>query len=87
VAAESVEALLRSLFDNTGEGAVEAYAQGTGTAARLGDSLESIVRRHLAAVGKTSQLRESLEATIRAGGGVGESVEQMLLKTGLTGWT
>lgn len=49
--------------------------------------MENLVRTKLVSGGHAANIEESLEATIRKGGGVGESVEQMLLKSSLTGWT
>lgn len=85
MAAESVEQLLKQLTAAAGESAVEVYCKWAGVAGDF--TLEQAVRLKLTANAKTAQLRESLEATIRAGGGVGESLEEMLLKTGLTGWS
>jgi hypothetical protein len=85
--AESVEQLLRSLTGvTTGDSAAQVYASWNGVTADGDANLDRLVRQVLTSNGKSAQLRESLEATIRAGGGVGESLEQMLLSTGTTGW-
>jgi hypothetical protein len=85
--AESVEELLRQLTGGTpGESAAEVYARWQGMTVDGDASLAKLVYQRLTANGKGAQIRESLEATIRAGGGGGESLEQMLLRTGLTGW-
>ncbi len=85
--AESVEGLLRSLTGQSGDSAVEVYLNWSGLSSTGDDTLESTVRRKLVANGKSAQLRESLLATLLAGGAVGESVEQCLLKSALTGWS
>lgn len=85
--AESTEELLRSLTATTGEDAVEVYLKWAVLAPTGDDTLESAVRRKLVANAKSAQIRESLLGTIQAGGAVGESVEECLLKSGLTGWS
>jgi hypothetical protein len=87
VPGESVEQLLRSLTGATGDSAAQVYAHWAGVTADGDANLDRLVRQVLTANGKSAQLRESLEATIRAGGGVGESTEQQLLHSGLTGWS
>jgi hypothetical protein len=67
--------------------AAQVYAAANGLTLSGGEGLEQVVWRKLTANAKASQIKESLEATVRAGGGVGESVEQMLLKTGLLGFS
>jgi hypothetical protein len=84
--AESVEQALRVLTGMTGDTAAQVYAKWAAVGP-ADASLEQLVRLKLVATGKSAQLRESLEATLRAGGAVGESVEQMLAKSGLTGWS
>lgn len=86
MAGESVEELLAELYAVTGDDAAEIYAKGNSTTVVDGSLFET-VRHVLTANGKSAQLRETLEETVRAGGGVGESLEEMLLKTGLTGWS
>lgn len=85
--AESTEALLRSLTGASGESAVEVYGKWAVLSIGNDDSLYRLVNRKLVANGKSAQVKESLEATLRAGGAVGESVEECLLKSGLTGWS
>lgn len=88
MAGESVAALLNSLTAKSAESAEQTYAQWAAlTIPGNGQSLEELVRSKLVLGGKSAQLRESLLATIRAGGGVGESLEAMLRNTGLTGWS
>lgn len=84
--AESVEQALRVLTGQTGDSAAQVYSKWAGVGPSDG-TLEQLVRLKLVATGKSAQLRESLEATLRAGGAVGESVEEMLAKSGLTGWS
>lgn len=86
MAGESVEELLRSLTGAAGESAPEIY--GAWASITPGDStLEQLVRRKLINNAKTTQLRESLTATLQAGGAVGESPAECLLKSGLVGWS
>lgn len=85
--AESVNGLLMALTGFTGESAVQTYAKWQSLTVGDDDTLYRLVERVLIAGGKTAQVRESLEATLAAGGAVGESIEQMLLKTGMTGWS
>lgn len=81
---ESVEGGLRQLLVQTKESPDGDYE----TAEVVnGETLDGDVRLKLVAGGHSANLEESLEATIRKGGGVGESIEQMLIKTGMTGWT
>jgi len=87
MAGEDLRELLATLTAATGETAEQVYAHWAGLTINGGDGLENLVRRKLVAGGKSSQLRESLTATLRAGGAVGESPEEMLLKTALTGWS
>lgn len=87
MAGESVRALLVSLTSTTGETAEQVYAKWAGLTLGGGEALEGLVRRKLVANGKSSQLRESLTSTLHAGGAIGESPEECLLKTGLTGWS
>lgn len=85
--AESTEALLRSLTAQTGDTAVQVYVKWAGLTDNGDDTLESAVRRKLVAGAKSSQIKENLLSTIKAGGATGESVEACLLKTGLTGFS
>ena len=99
MAGESKEALLASLTGQSGESATAIYAKWQATALNSyhtanptvpadGDySLEQLVRMVLTQNAKTAQVKESLLSTILAGGAVGESVEECLLKSGLTGWS
>lgn len=87
MAAESTEQDLRQLLPATKESAAADYQSVEAVTTGELHDLEQDVRLKLTADAHTANLRESLEATIRAGGGVGESTEQMLLKTGLTGLT
>jgi hypothetical protein len=87
MAAESVNGWLMQLTGQTGESAVQTYAKWASLTVGSDDSLYRLVNRKLVANGKSAQVRESLEATLAAGGAVGESVEEMLAKTGLTGWS
>jgi hypothetical protein len=84
--AEGVHALLMALTATPGDSSAQVYARWAGLTI-TGESLEQLVRHRLAVTGKAAQVRESLLATVRAGGGIGESVEQCLLRTGLTGWS
>lgn len=90
MAGESVEALFRSLSGLTADSnssIVQLYALWAGYTVGEDDSLYRLVCKKLTADAKSSQIEESLEATLRKGGAVGESLEEMLLKTGLTGWS
>jgi hypothetical protein len=87
VAGESVQELLAKLTGAAGENPEDIYATWASLTVRGGEPLEQLVRRHLVAGGKSAQVRESLLATLRAGGAVGETVEECLLKSGLTGWS
>jgi hypothetical protein len=81
---ESTEARLASLTNAAGEDIPQVYATWAGIT--LGDpSLEEALRQRLVVTGHTANQKESVEATVRKGGGTGESLEQMLRKTGLTG--
>lgn len=87
---ESIEEQLRDLmgysaFPNLS--VVQLYAKWAGFTVGGDDSLYRLVCRKLTANGKAAQVRESLEETIQAGGGVGTSLEEMLRNTGLTGWS
>lgn len=84
---ESINGWLMQLTGFATESAVQTYAQWAGLTVGGDDSLYRLVNRKLVANGKAAQVRESLEATLAAGGAVGTSVEQMLAKTGLTGWS
>ncbi len=84
MAGESVESLLRSLTTQAGDTQAETYARWA-SLSLTDPSLEELVRRKLVATSHTANQEESLEATVRKGGGTGESITQMLLKTGLTG--
>lgn len=85
---ENAFQLLVGLTGQTGQDEVQVYAKYAGLTIFEGNhELEQLVRRKLTTGGKTAQLRESLGATLRAGGAVGETVEEMLRKTGLLGWT
>ena len=84
---ESLEQLLRSGTGQTGDSATDVYVKFAGLTASGDETLESAVRRKLIAGGKSAQLREALLETVKAGGAVGESLEETLLKTGLTGWS
>lgn len=84
---ESIAALLSELTSQTGESAVAIYAKWASLTVGPDDSLYRLVCRKLTANGKAAQIEESLEATLAKGGATGSSVEQMLLKTGLTGWS
>jgi hypothetical protein len=85
--AESVEELLRGLTSAAGENATSIYLKWATLAATGDASLESAVRRKLVAGGHTANIRENLVSTLQAGGAVGESAEECLLKSGLTGWS
>lgn len=85
--AAGVNQLLQQLTGQTGESSEQTYAKWASLTVGPDDSLYRLVNRKLAAGGKSAQVKESLEATLSAGGAVGASVEQMLLKTGLTGWS
>lgn len=85
--AESVHQLLMQFTGFTAESATATYALWAGLSVGSDDSLYRLVTRKLTANGKAAQLRESLEATLAAGGAQGESIEQMLLRTGLLGWS
>jgi hypothetical protein len=87
MAGESLEALLRSLTGSTGDSATEVYLKWASLAATGDDTLESSVRRKLVAGGHTANIRENLLSTLKAGGATGESVEECLLKSSLTGWS
>lgn len=90
MAGESVEELLRSLTGVTaGEGPEAVYAKWASLTldANHDYDLGELVRQKLTANGKTAQIKESLLGTLIAGGATGETVEQTLLKTGLTGWS
>lgn len=63
------------------------YANWAGLTLTDDNSLEQLVWRKLTANAKTAQIKESLLATLWAGGASGESVEACLLNTGLTGWS
>lgn len=86
MAAESAEQKLRQLLTQSKESAAGDYAAGEAIAL-TGSNLEQTVRVKLVAGAHGANIEESLEATVRKGGGTGESVEQELLKTGLVGWT
>jgi hypothetical protein len=82
----SVEELLRSLTGVSGDSAAEVYGQWA--LLTPGDStLEQLVKRKLVANAKSAQIRESLEETLRAGGATGDSIAEMLQKTGLVGFS
>lgn len=87
MAGESVEELLSSLTSKNGNSAEEIYAQWASLTNNGDDSLEGLVRRKLVAGAKSSQIKESLLATVKAGGATGESLEECLAKTGLTGFS
>lgn len=89
MAGESVTELLRSLTGVNGESAEATYASWASLTfdASHDYSLDQLVRQKLTANGKSTQIKESLLATIKAGGAVGETVEEALLKSGLTGWS
>ena len=88
MAGESIAALLASLTATSGESAESIYAKWSGLTVNDGHTqLFELVRRKLTANAKAGQIRESLTGTLRAGGAVGETVEECLLKSGLTGWS
>lgn len=89
MAGESVTELLRSLTGVNKESAEGTYASWAGLTydANHEYSLGELVSRKLVANGKSTQVKESLLETIHAGGAIGETVEQTLLKTGLVGWS
>lgn len=86
MAAESAEQKLRQLLTQSKESAAGDYAAGEAIAL-TGSNLEQTVRVKLVAGAHSANIAESLAATVRKGGGTGESVEQELLKTGMVGWT
>ncbi len=83
----SIRQLLMRLTGVSKETAVATYAAWAGLSVRDDDTLFRLVQRKLTVNGRGAQVRESLLATIEAGGAVGSSVQQCLLKTGLTGWS
>ena len=83
----SVAQYLEALTGFSAESEVQVYAQWAGLTVGPDDSLSRLVNRKLVANGKSAQVRESLEGTLAAGGAVGASVEEMLARTGLTGWS
>lgn len=85
--AEGVEEQLRVLTSQAGDSAESIYSKWAGLTASDDDTLYRLVTRKLTANGKQAQIRESLEATLRAGGAVGDSTEEMLIRTGLTGFS
>lgn len=100
MAGESLPALLASLTGVAGESAAVIYAKwafGVAYVMQQDDSLDRLLRKKLHANAKDSQIwadyptntvpRETVEAILAKGGAVGTSVEEMLLKTGLTGWS
>ncbi len=87
MAGESIPALLSGLTSTTGECAEQIYAKWASLTCGPDDTLERLVTRKLRANAKSTQVKESLLATLVAGGATGESVEQCLRKTGLTGWS
>ena len=87
VTAESTEELIRALTSAAGENSTSMYLKWASLSATGDDNLEAAVRRKLVANSKSSQIRENLLSTIKAGGGVGESVEACLRNTGLVGFS
>ena len=90
VTAESDAEALMQLTGLAGETAAEVYAKWAGLSVPTGgEGLEQLVRKKLTANGKTGAAgKESLLAMLLAnGGGPAETVEQCLLKSGLTGWS
>ncbi len=87
ISGESVHQLLMRLTGVTKENASSTYASWAGLSVGSDDSLYRLVNRKLVAGGKSAQMRESLEATLAAGGAVGTSIEEMLAKTGLLGFS
>jgi hypothetical protein len=77
--AESVEQALRQLSGQTGDSAAQIYAKWQGRTADGDANLDQLIRQVYTAANLSADVRESLEATLRAGGGVGESVEQIFL--------
>ena len=86
MAGESVAELLAQLTAQSGESAASIYAKWAAVGP-ADESLEQLVRLKLTANAKTAQIKENLLSTIQAGGAVGESLEECLLKSGLTGWS
>lgn len=85
---EGREQLLAALTGGaTGPGAERVYGAWAGLSVSYDDTLERLVKRKLIAGGRTAQVRESLLATVVAGGAAGESVEECLLTTGLVGFS
>lgn len=89
MAGESVTELLRALTGVNGESAEATYASWASLTydATHDHSLAALVNEKLTADSKSAQIKESLLETLHAGGAVGETVEQCLLKSGLTGWS
>lgn len=87
MAAESAEQHLRQLLPAAQESSAADYQKVEAVSGGDRDSLAQAVRLKLTANLHSANLEESLEASVRKGGGVGESLEQMLVKTGLVGWT
>jgi hypothetical protein len=86
LAVESQEQSYRQLYAQTKESGVADYSAGV--AQTHGDlNVENVLRKAIAAGGHGANLRESIQATLLAGGAVGEDPAQMLLKTGVVGWT
>jgi hypothetical protein len=86
VASESLEQSLRQLLTQTKESYEGDYAAGEAIT-HSDVVLENLLRTKLVAGLHSANLRESILATVIAGGGSGEHEAQALLKTGLTGWS
>lgn len=83
---EGSEQLMRVLTTQTKESIEADYSLFHGVS-HADMVLENLLRTKLTGGGHTANIRESVEATVRAGSGTGECIEQELMKTGLTGWT
>jgi hypothetical protein len=86
VASESAEQTFRQLTGTSKESLEANYAVWSGET-HLDLTLEPLVRKRFVTNLHSANLRESLMAMIRAGGGAGEWEPQSLLRTGLTGWS
>jgi hypothetical protein len=84
---ESSEQRLRILLSASKESAPADYASIESVSTGDLTSLEQDLRLKLVAGGHTANIEESTEATLLKGGGVGESLEQILLATGRLGLT
>lgn len=87
MAGESVAELLAQATSQTGESAAVIYAKWAGLTLAGDDSLYRLVFRNLTAHGHTANIRENLLSTLQAGGAVGESIGECILKSSLTGWS